>query len=407
LFILLTASCLVAILTYLIYEQRQLKKCHRAIPIRVCVTGTRGKSSITRMIIWLLQQEGLSTCGKITGTNARFLHSDGTEEPIVRKQPASILEQKRMLRRAAQEGAYAYVSEVMSVTPEYQNTETKRILSPTHLVIANVRADHLSVTGASLEEIGAVFFRSAPAHTLIVTARDTAERYGSRRPTSQRVVSVETGQIPFDPLDFSYPEFPENYALAVSCVEEVLKSIAECERDRSVPKENLTDPRTISMKELSSDFGVLRAWRANEKIFVSGFAANDPESTESILQACERAFGWSRNEAIGWCHLRIDKGERSLQWLEEWQQKGIPFRKLYLSGGHAVAVKRRLRNPKVSLLREAPMEHIVKILSEETSPAVFGFGNIKGFGARFVEYLSSDPARFPPCSIQVTKERLP
>jgi len=53
------------------------------------------------------------------------------------------------------------------------------------------------------------------------------------------------------------------------------------------------------------------------------------------------------------------------------------------------------------------MEHIVKILSEETSPAVFGFGNIKGFGARFVEYLSSDPARFPPCSIQVTKERLP
>ncbi|HNR63708.1 MAG TPA: poly-gamma-glutamate synthase PgsB [Thermotogota bacterium] len=405
-FAIVTGCCLAAILIYLIFEKRQVKKCHRIVPIRVCVTGTRGKSSITRMITWLLQQEGLPTCGKITGTNARFLLSDGTEEPIVRKRPATILEQKRMLKRAAESGAYAFVSEVMSVTPEYQNAETKRILSPTHLVISNVRADHLSVTGSTLKEIGSVFFRSAPAHTVIVSARETFEKYGSCLPSSNPVVPVDTDHIPFDPGDFSYPEFPENYALAVSCVEAVLKKLSKSESGRSVPIARASDPKTISMKGLKSDFGILRAWKAFGKVFISGFAANDPESTERILQISEQTFRFSRSETIGVCHLRIDKGERSLQWLEEWQRKGIPFRKLFLIGGHAVAVKRRLRNPKVILLRDTTIEQTIKHLSEETGCAVFGFGNIKGFGTRYVEYFASDPAQFPPCAIRIEKERL-
>ncbi len=404
--LIVTGFCFAFILAYLFFEKIQLKKHHRSVPIRVCVTGTRGKSSITRMITWLLQQEGIRTCGKITGTNARFLLSDGTEEPIVRKRPATILEQKAMLKRAAHLGASAFVSEVMSVTPEYQNTETKRILSPTHLVIANVRADHLSVTGSSLQEIGSVFFRSAPAKTVIVTGRETAREYGFSLPSSCRVVAVDAERIPFDPEDFSYPEFPENYALAVSCVEEVVKTLSESKGDRPVPIIRAADPKTISMRGLSSDFGVLRAWRANGKIFISGFAANDPESTERILRVSERAFGFSRSEAIGVCHLRIDKGERSLQWLEEWIAKGVPFQRLFLSGGHAVAVKRRLRVSNVQLLREASIEQSIKMLSEEKETVVFGFGNIKGFGAHFVDYFASDSERFLPCSIQVTEERL-
>ena len=76
----LTSALAVAGAAELAVHRRRL----RSIPIRVHVNGTRGKSSVTRLIAAGLRQGGIRTCAKTTGTLARMILPDATELPIYR-----------------------------------------------------------------------------------------------------------------------------------------------------------------------------------------------------------------------------------------------------------------------------------------------------------------------------------
>ncbi len=66
------------------------------------VNGIRGKSSITRLCAGALRGGDLVTVAKTTGTAARFIHPDATEEPVYRKFGiANVVEQIGIVRRAA------------------------------------------------------------------------------------------------------------------------------------------------------------------------------------------------------------------------------------------------------------------------------------------------------------------
>jgi len=67
------------------------------IPIRIHVNGTRGKSSVTRLVAAGLRAAGVKTCAKTTGTLARMILPDGSELPIYRPAGANIIEQKRIV----------------------------------------------------------------------------------------------------------------------------------------------------------------------------------------------------------------------------------------------------------------------------------------------------------------------
>jgi UDP-N-acetylmuramyl tripeptide synthase len=54
----------------------------RHIPIRIHVNGTRGKSSVARLIAGGLRAGGIATCAKTTGTEAAMILPDGSEYPI-------------------------------------------------------------------------------------------------------------------------------------------------------------------------------------------------------------------------------------------------------------------------------------------------------------------------------------
>src|SRR5688572_3631475 len=94
----------------LVVHRRNLRK----IPIRVHVNGTRGKSSVTRLIAGALRESGTVTCAKTTGTLARFIQPDGKELPIYRPAGPNVLEQKRMVALAAAHEARALVIECMA-----------------------------------------------------------------------------------------------------------------------------------------------------------------------------------------------------------------------------------------------------------------------------------------------------
>ena len=105
---------------YMIFEYWRHQRYLKSIPIRIHVNGTRGKSSVTRLIAAGLRSGGYVTVAKTTGTMPRIILPDGRESAIVRLGPANIIEQKYILRFAASFKPEVLVIECMAVNPIYQ-----------------------------------------------------------------------------------------------------------------------------------------------------------------------------------------------------------------------------------------------------------------------------------------------
>ena len=111
---------------YGIIEFARHQKRIFSIPIRIHVNGTRGKSSVTRLIGAALRESGIRTITKVTGTYPRLVMEDGKEVKIYRKAEANIIEQLSIVKLAAQRKVQAIVMECMAIQPQYQwITETK------------------------------------------------------------------------------------------------------------------------------------------------------------------------------------------------------------------------------------------------------------------------------------------
>src|SRR5512140_2555135 len=145
-------SLLLVASIFLIVEKIRHERRLARIPIRIHVNGTRGKSSVTRLIAAALRRSGIRTLGKTTGTVPRFILPDGSEKLIRRSSPPNILEQIRTLRVADQLKVEAVVIECMALDPLLQFCSEKEMIHSTVGVITNVRPDHFEVMGESLDD---------------------------------------------------------------------------------------------------------------------------------------------------------------------------------------------------------------------------------------------------------------
>src|SRR5438132_333371 len=71
----------------------------RAVPVRIHVAGTRGKSTTTRLIAAGLRAGGRRVLAKTTGAQPRLILPNGSEEIWPRRGPASVREQARLFAR--------------------------------------------------------------------------------------------------------------------------------------------------------------------------------------------------------------------------------------------------------------------------------------------------------------------
>ena len=103
--ILLTACGVLIVLGVLefILHRRRLSR----IPIRIHVNGTRGKTSVTRLIAAGLREAGIRCVAKTTGTVPRFILPNGREVPVYRPGGANVIEQKQAVTMAAAQRAEA------------------------------------------------------------------------------------------------------------------------------------------------------------------------------------------------------------------------------------------------------------------------------------------------------------
>ena len=145
------------------------------------------------------------------------------------------------------------------------------------------------------------------------------------------------------------------------------------------------------MRQAVHDIGEFRIWKYKEdgkEVFVvNAFAANDPVSTKQLLDSTRIALSGVAASFTGLLHLRSDRADRTLQWVGALTgSDGDMFDSLYVVGGHARALARRVRTGDV-LSSDDPREIMRSLASHVQNRAViFGFGNIGGIGARLVEY---------------------
>lgn len=255
-----------------VVERRRHDAALDSIPHRVMVNGIRGKSSVTRLCAGALRAGGLTTVAKTTGSAARFIHPDGSEQPLYRRfDIANIIEQIPVVRRAAAYRPDALVIECMAVDPDLQEFNQRTLVRSTIGVLTNVRADHLREMGPTLDDVARSLSRAMPVGGICVTAE--RERLPLLREQARRrdcrLIEVDPGSVTPAELDaFDGITFAENVAVAIAVAE-----LLGVDRRRALE----------GMRNAPPDPGALTVdtyRRGDATIRVANlFAANDPEST--------------------------------------------------------------------------------------------------------------------------------
>ena len=140
------------------------------IPIRIHVNGSRGKSSVVRLIASGLRAGGLKTIGKTTGTSPRIIDENGDDKYIHRLRSASIGEQISLIRYFSKLKPDALVIECMAVNPQYQWVSEQKIIKSTIGVLTNVRPDHIDEMGMSMNQITKSMANTVPFNGIMVTS---------------------------------------------------------------------------------------------------------------------------------------------------------------------------------------------------------------------------------------------
>jgi poly-gamma-glutamate synthase PgsB/CapB len=373
-------GALIVLISWFAVERFRHNRALRKIPLRIAVTGTRGKSTVTRIIAAIVRADGRRVVAKTTGSKPVVIFPNGREEEIVRTGKPSILEQKRLVRLAGKLGADTLVVEMMSIRPENLRVESMSLIRPQLLVLTNVRLDHMDDMGRTKEQIAKSLAEAIPPHAKVIVLEEedfpVFEDVAKRRNSTIARVPKDSGAAAGD---FS---FAENVRLALA-VAEILR----------IPRE--TALRGMDMAK--PDFGGFKLWTTQHAgrtwLLASAFAANDPESTGRILEKLRRRPGFPAR-AIALLNLREDRGDRTRQWLDAGRGGFFDgFDQLVFIGDHARAIARKPAawfgtKARVTAIASADAGKImgdIFALSPENG-LVVGMGNMGGPGEALVNY---------------------
>jgi poly-gamma-glutamate synthase PgsB/CapB len=376
--------CLILFLLYLAWERIALRRARRRIPLVIAVTGTRGKSSVTRLLASVLTEAGRKVLAKTTGSQAMILLPGGGQIELDRSITPSILEQKQLIHRAARLGADCLVAEVMSIRPENHFVESRLLLQPDLIAITNVRRDHTEIMGETEEQIASVLALDiCPRSTVFLPAaedrvsfRAEVQRCGAELASVAAGFSTPLLQEKADELEFS-----DNLDLVCTVANRL-----------GLAQQDLVE----GIRKARHDIGRMNMWRYRRRdpertcYLVNAFAANDPESTFQVLEKAARIAPAAAGSIIGVFNLRADRLPRTLQWISVLKDGGMDrFSKLFLVGAHSGAVRRRL--PQARALKNGTAEQLTGTICAETADLaiIFGFGNFKGAGRMLADYWSS------------------
>lgn len=355
-----------------------------AIPLRIHVNGTRGKSSVTRLIAAGLREAGIRTFAKTTGTAPRVIDPEGKDRIIHRLRLPSIGEQTRLLNYFANEKPDAVVMECMAVQPQYQWIAEHKMVQSHIGVITNVRPDHLDEMGPTEDDVAYSLCNSVPVNGIIITGEDHKPdilQKVAESNQSEFIRSDETTVTPQELDKFTYMEHPANVAVAL----DVCKK-AGVERDVAL----------AGMHKVKPDLGALIAWNLdkNERRlqFVNGMAANDPVSTLQIWKFIIDRYPAEGGTCV-FFNSRDDRPMRTRQMIELTLEEIKPDHFIVRGDKVDSTIQRLIHYSPATKIQtvglDASYENVVEcIMDLPHDTLIYAIGNQVGAGQNILKKLS-------------------
>ena len=370
-------------------ENHLHKRALGRIPIRIHVSGTRGKSSVTRLLAAGLRGAGIRSAAKTTGTLARMILPDGREVPVFRPSGANIMEQKRIVAAACDLDVEALVIECMALNPGLHWISENKLVKATHGIITNAREDHLDVMGPTDHHVAQCLAGMIPVKGTLYTAelihRHIFEEAARDRGTTCYVVEEPSVASVTDKelAGFSYLEHAENVALCIRVLEDL-----GIDRETAIQGMWQARPDPGALTEHEIDFF------GRKIVFINGFAANDPLSTERIWRKSLESHP-KRDQLIAVFNMRGDRPERTNQLARRTDFWHIADKIVLMgSGAHAfarLASKTEVDSGKFIFAdfdrADEIFEAVVGACKQNT--LVVGMGNIGGLGLSVVNYFKN------------------
>lgn len=376
----LTALLFILIILGLV-EYRHHQLVLEKIPLRIHVNGSRGKSSVTRLIAGGLRASGLKTLAKTTGTAPRIIDETGNDQAIHRLRSASIGEQVKLIRSFSKKNPDAIVMECMAVDPQYQWVSEQKMIRSTISVITNVRPDHLDEMGSALSDIAKSLGNTISSNGHVVTAENSMDHILK--------VTAENRNSKFDKIDsdnitqsymqkFPYLEHPDNVALALKVC-----TIAGVDEKTALN----------GMIQAKPDPGASVIWKVKVKNgvnhFVNVFSANDPASTLDIWQQLKNRI--KDSPLCIFLNTREDRRSRTTQLLSLIYGKIKPDH-LVIRGDNLPSIFKTFssENPEMPIQvfpSKVKPEKIINEFKNLNGYYIMGIGNIVGWGDQFINEL--------------------
>ncbi len=367
---------------YLAVESYFVRKCRKAIPLVISVTGTRGKSSVVRLLTSIFEASGKKVIAKTTGTVPKLILPGGIEKEIKRRKGASIIEQKKLLKEAYDIQAEVLIAEMMSIHPENHYTEANRILRPDAIAVTNFRVDHIEAAGETEDEVKKVLCCGISDRSKVFLLEKYFDDSLKELLNNTDVKTIVEGNKLVKELSKIEPEilkneFYENISLVSGIAEGYgIKTEYIIEGIKSVTN----DPgKTIINKYITIE--------GKPVYLVNAFSANEPESTKIIIEQVNKELGNMPGKMTGFIVLRADRGDRTVQWINA-LNNGFSkyFDNFYVYGDHSKAMSRKC-DPVIQIISSNP-ETITELLvgSAEEKGVILGCGNLVGDGQKIQDY---------------------
>ncbi len=248
-------------------EEALHRRALAKIPLRILVNGTRGKTTVTRMVASVLREAGIKTYAKTTGSDARRILPDGSESAYRRRGVVSLMEQLPFVRLARRGGAGAIVVECMALRAENQHLMAEKLVRPNYVLLTNAFVDHVEEIGATEAETVRTLALSVPEDAVLI-AGDA--RFGAHH--AALVLPEEAVDMrPFEGCSFTVHE--ENARLVFALADQL-----RIDRDTAVRGVLRAEP----------DIGMRKGFTVGGVAVVNSFAVNDPKSFAEGIAACGR-----------------------------------------------------------------------------------------------------------------------
>jgi poly-gamma-glutamate synthase PgsB/CapB len=350
----------------------RLRAALARVPVRMHVGGTRGKSSVCRLIASGLRAAGIRTLAKTTGADPLLLLPDGSVRPWLRLGPASIGEQRRFALLASRMRVQATVLECMAIRSDLVRASERDLVRATVAVITNIRPDHLEDL-PSIEAIAESCLGLVPEHGVLVASEDALSA-----PLRTCAAKLGTAILAVPTAGLSANE--ANRAIARAACEAAGVPLPRLESEDAA-----SDPGAFALSDLELQGKRFR--------FANAFACNDTVSLDLLW----RQHATEAAPAVALLNHRGDRPLRSLQFLDYFA--GLPQRPRLLLLGSTFWLRRaaRRRGLEVRALSSLPwissaalIERIALAVPE--GAMVWGVGNYHGRGAAIVQALRAEAA---------------